>query len=161
MTWFAHQNCMSKKNCNVIAIKDLISSRNGVRTWSQEGSFIVSCMWCLQFSALLLSRQRFSFIFYFLCVCRACLLLVRTKLFCLKFFKRLSCLFLLKLVDQSQICFLALLSPLGNFSCWANILGLYIFFLDFRFINYFMDFKRRKILDLQIFLQIVIYKLLL
>ena len=63
-----------------------------------------------------------------LCVCRACLLLVRIKLFYLKFFKGLSCLFLLKLVDLSQICFLALLLSIGNFCCWANILGLYIFF---------------------------------
>ena len=35
----------------------------------------------------------------FVCVCRVCLLLVMTKLFFLKFFQGLSCLFLVKLVD--------------------------------------------------------------
>ena len=126
-------------------------------------SFIISCMWWFQCSALLLSRQRFFIIIIFLYVCRACLLLVRIKLFCLKFFKGLSSLFLVKLVDYSQFfyfLFLALLSPIGNFCCWANItLGLYFFFfffLEFRFIKIFIDFKRRKILDLQIFLQIFV-----
>ena len=33
-------------------------------------------------------------------MCRVCLLLVRTKLFCLKFFQWLNCLFLVKLVTN-------------------------------------------------------------
>ena len=37
--------------------------------------------------------------FFFLCVCKVCLLLIRTKLFCLKFFKGKSCLFLVKSID--------------------------------------------------------------
>ena len=53
--------------------------------------------------------------------------------------------------------FLDLLLSIGNFCCWANILGLYFFFfLDFRSIIFLMDFKRRKILNLQIFLQIFV-----
>ena len=50
------------------------------------------CLYCL-------AGKGFLLLLLFLCVCRACLLLVRTKLFYLKFFKGLSCLFLLKLVD--------------------------------------------------------------
>ena len=49
-----------------------------------------------------------------------------------------------------SIFFLALLFPIGNFCFWACI----FFFLDFRFINFFTDFRIRKILDLQIFVVI-------
>ena len=129
MTWFAHQNCMSEKNCKVIAIKRSDFQQEQSQDLELGGQFycqlhVVSSV----FSSTAQPAKVFFYYYFFLCVCRACLLLVRTKLFCLKFFKWLSCLFLLKLVDQSQICFLALLSPLGNFSCWANILGLYFFF---------------------------------
>ena len=40
-----------------------------------------------------LANKGFLLLLLFLCVCRSCLLFVRTKLFCLKFFKGLSCLF--------------------------------------------------------------------
>ena len=46
-----------------------------------------------------LANKGFLLLLFFLYLCRVCLLLVRTKLFCLKFFKGLSCLFLVKLVD--------------------------------------------------------------
>ena len=47
---------------------------------------------------------------------------------------------------------IALRLPISNFCCWPNILGLFIYlFLDFRSINFIMDFKRKKILDLQFF----------
>ena len=139
--------------------------------WSQDlelGGVILLLATCSSFGFWLYCVADKSFLLLLLlllCVCRACLLLVRKKLFCLKFFKGLSCLFLVKLVEQSLFFFsfiLAFLSPIGNFCCWANILGLYFFFKDFRSNKFFLwPLKRRKILDLQIFLQIVIYKLLL
>ena len=48
-----------------------------------------------------LASKGFYFIlfYFFYSVCKACLLLVRIKLFCFKFFKGSSCLFLIKLVD--------------------------------------------------------------
>ena len=51
---------------------------------------------------------------------------------------------------------LALILPIGNFCCWIIFWACIYFFLDFRSINIFMDFKRRKILDLQFFLQIFV-----
>ena len=107
-----------------------------------------------------LASKGFIFLFFILCVCRACLLLIRTKLFCLKFFKGLSCLFLVKLVDQSQfiylfifnLCYCLLVIFVGGLIFWACIHIL----KDFRSINFFMDFKRMKILSLQIFLQIFV-----
>ena len=113
----------------------------------REGSFIVSYMLWFRLSSLLLSRQKFLlFIYLFYCVCRACLFLVRTQLFYLKFFKGLNCLCFGKIDLLVSIFFKKiLLLPIGNFCCWANILGLYIYiFLDFRSINFLMDFKRRK-----------------
>ena len=99
-----------------------------------------------------LAGKGFFLFFLFLCVCRVCPLLVKTKLFYLKFFKVLSCLFFVKLDDYSQIFFfLALILPIGNFCCWIIFwacIYIYIyFFFNFRSINFFMDFKRRKILD--------------
>jgi len=101
------------------------------------------------FQLYYLADKGFLLLLLFLCVCRVCLLLVRTKLFCLMFFKGLSFLFLVKLVDLSQYIyiyiyffFLSLLLPIGNFCCWDNILGFYIVFLDFRSTNFFMDFKK-------------------
>ena len=51
------------------------------------------------FQLYYLVGKGFFLLLLFVCVCRVWLLLVRTKLFCLKFFKGLSCLFLVKLVD--------------------------------------------------------------
>ena len=86
-----------------------------------------------------LASKSFLLLLLFLCVCKACFLLAKIKLFYLNFFKGLSCLFLVKLVDYFQFFFLALLLPIGNFCCWANILGLYIYIyiLDFRSIIFF------------------------
>ena len=65
-----------------------------------------------------LASKSFLLLLLFLCVCKACFLLAKTKLFYLNFFKGLSCLFLVKLVDYFQFFFfLALQSPIGNFCC--------------------------------------------
>ena len=77
--------------------------------WSQdlELGAILLLATCRGFGFRLycLVGKSFLLLLFFYCVCRACFLLVRTKLFCLKFFKGLSCLFLVKLVDQSQFFF--------------------------------------------------------
>ena len=60
--------CVRKNYCNLFFYPHYYSGtepRLGVR----EGGFIISCMRCLRLLALLLSRQRFSFIIIiFMCV---------------------------------------------------------------------------------------------
>ena len=73
-----------------------------------------------------------------------------------------TCAFLQELLQLSlqQILTLDLLDliffrfAIGNLCCWDNFLGLVYFVLDFISIKIFMAFKRRKMLKLQIFLQI-------
>ena len=133
-------------------------SKYGVRSWSQGAVLLLSTYGDFDFQVYYLTGKRlllFLLLLLLLCVCKACLLLVRITLFCLKFFKGFSCLFLVKLVDQSQFFFfLALLFPSGNFCFWTCI----FFFLDFIFINFFTDFRMRKILYLQIFVMISGYQ---
>ena len=80
-------------------ISPLSTSRTEPGLGVRGCGFIISDMRWFRFSTLLLSWQMFFLLLLFLYVCRACLLLVRTNLFCLKFFKGLSWLFLVKLVD--------------------------------------------------------------
>ena len=78
-----------------------------------------------------LAGKGFLLLLFFFYVCRVCLLLVRKKLFCLKFFKGLSCLFLVKLVYQSQfffqLCYCLLVIFFVRLIFWACI------FFCFRF----------------------------
>ena len=65
-------------------------------------------------------------------------------------------LFVLGKIDLLNLIFFSFI--IGNFCCWTNFFGFVYFVLDFRsiiFIFYFfMVFKMRKMLELQIFLHI-------
>ena len=96
---------------------------------------------------------------FFVSMCDVCVCCwARTNFFFFFFFKGLACLFWVKLVDWDFYFFLFffLVLLLVMFCCCANFLKLYIFFWNFKSINFLIVFKMRKTLKLQIF-----YKLLM
>ena len=108
--------------------------------WSQdlELGVILLLATCRGFGFRLycLVGKSFLLLLFFYCVCRACFLLVRTKLFCLKFFRGLNCLFFVKLIYQSQfvfkLCYCLLILFVVGLIFWACI-----FFFKFQIYKIF------------------------
>ena len=74
-----------------------------------------------------------------------CFPLVNEKIICLKFFYRAGWFVLDKICWMDLIFFSF---AIDNVCCWANFLGFVYFVLDFRAINFFINFKMRKMLGL-------------
>ena len=68
---------------------------------------------------------------------------VKTKLLCLKLFKGL--VVCLSKIGKLDLIFFSF--AIGDFCCCTNVFGLVYVVLDFRFTNFFMTFKMRKVLE--------------
>ena len=132
-----------KFNLNLTKCENFNLNLTSVKTYLND----LRIVWIIIISFL------FFFWFFFFEVFNVCVCLcVKSKLFCLKFFK--SELFILSKISQlSLIVFIFLLLIFVIELYFLDLYFFFFFFLHFRCINFLMAFKVRKILELQLFLQ--------